>query len=333
MASPIMVNAAPHKSVMLSEVLDAIIPRDGAIYVDGTFGAGGYSKGILDAADCVVWGIDRDPTAIKHGEALRADYQDRLTVLKGCYGDMCQLLNDVGVAEVDGVALDIGVSSMQIDDGGRGFSFKEDGPLDMRMELAGPSAADFVNEAEEAELADVIYNYGEEKASRRVAKAIVEARQEEKLTKTGRLAEIVRRAVQSTKFRSRGDGIDPATRTFQALRIYVNDELGELDRGLAAAEGLLRPGGRLAVVSFHSLEDRKVKEFLRRRSGSVPRPSRHLPENVTSGPAPSFRLLHRGAQKPSATEVSSNPRARSARLRSAERTDAPAWGADEMGRG
>lgn len=323
MSSPNMVNAL-HTSVLLDEVLKALNPKEGGIYVDGTFGAGGYSRAILEAADCKVYGIDRDPDAVKRGEAMSAEYNGRLTVLEGRYGDMQALLLDVGVEAVDGVALDVGVSSMQIDEAERGFSFRFDGPLDMRMERAGPTAADIVNEADEAVLADLIYKLGEEKASRRVAHAIVDARKEEPFSTTQRLADVVRKAVQSSKFKSK-DGIDPATRTFQALRIHVNDELGELERGLAGAENILKPGGRLAVVSFHSLEDRKVKEFLRRRSGSGPRPSRHLPETDASGPVPSFRLLHRGAQKPAAAEVSSNPRARSARLRWAERTEAASW--------
>ena len=316
----------PHAPVLLRETLEVLAPKDGAIYVDATFGAGGYSEAFLQAARCTVWGIDRDPSAQARGEHLGNRFPNRMTVLTGCYGDMVTLLGDVGIDRVDGIALDLGVSSMQLDQAERGFSFKADGPLDMRMGVGPqatggevPSAADVVNALAEDELADIIYLFGEERASRRIAKAIVEARTESPITRTGQLAAVVRRVVRPSK-----DGIDPATRTFQALRIYVNDELGELDRGLAAAESLLAPGGRLAVVAFHSLEDRKVKEFLRARSGNQPRPSRHQPE----GPAPrkpSFRLLKRGAIKPGSDEINTNPRARSARMRAAERTEAAPW--------
>ena len=309
--------AQPHLPVLLHEVLDALAPRDQGIYVDATFGAGGYTRAILQAAACTVWGIDRDPDAVARGRTLEQEFPGRLTVLEGRYGDMRELLGAAGIDRVDGIALDLGVSSMQLDQPERGFSFRADGPLDMRMERDGPSAADLVNELPEDELADVIYRYGEERASRRIARAIAEARRVAPITRTGELANLVRRCVKKS-----GDGIDPATRTFQALRIAVNDELDEVDRGLAAAEALLVPGGRLAVVSFHSLEDRRVKEFLRTRSGEQPRPSRHLPA-AASGPAPGFRLLARGAVKPTDAECAANPRARSARLRAAERTEAP----------
>ncbi len=311
--------AAPHIPVLLAEVLTALAPRDGGAYVDGTFGAGGYARGILEAADCRVWGIDRDPEAVARGRELAKGYDGRLNVLAGRFGDMEGLLAAEGVRAADGVALDLGVSSMQIDAAGRGFSFQQDGPLDMRMERTGPTAADAVNTLPERALADIIFRYGEERRARRVARAVVAARAEEPITTTGRLAAVVRAVVPAS-----GDGIDPATRTFQALRIHVNDELGELHRGLEAAERLLRPGGRLAVVSFHSLEDRAVKDFLKRRAGGAPRPSRHMPA-APPGPPPSFRLLHAKALRPRAAEVSANPRARSARLRAAERTDAPAW--------
>ena len=305
-----------HIPVMRGEVLEALAPAAGGIYVDGTFGAGGYTRALLDAADCRVWALDRDPAAIAGGAALEAEYAGRLHLTEGRFGDMADLLP---VRDVQGVVLDLGVSSMQIDDPARGFSFQGDGPLDMRMDKDGPTAADLVNTSEEGALADLIYRYGEERRSRRVARAIVAARREAPITTTRRLAEIVRRAVPTAN-----DGIDPATRTFQALRIRVNDELGELDRGLAAAEILLAPGGRLAVVSFHSLEDRAVKVFLRARSGGAARPSRHRPEGTTAR-APTFRLLTRKARRPGAVEIAANPRARSARLRAAERTDAPAW--------
>lgn len=306
-----------HAPVLLREVLDVLSPKDGGVYVDGTFGAGGYTRAILESAQCTVWAIDRDPAAQARGAALAELFPGRMTVLTGCYGDMRALLADVGVDQVDGVALDIGVSSMQLDESERGFSFRADGPLDMRMSQAGQSAADVVNTMDETELADLIYQLGEERASRKVAKAIVEARREAPLTRTLQLADVVRGVVRPSK-----DGIDPATRTFQALRIYVNDELGELDRGLAAAEAVLKPGGRLAVVAFHSLEDKRVKAFLQARAGDQPRPSRHMPDIQESAPDPTFRLLKRGAIKPSKEEQRRNPRSRSARLRGAERTDA-----------
>ncbi|MBL6945620.1 MAG: 16S rRNA (cytosine(1402)-N(4))-methyltransferase RsmH [Rhodospirillales bacterium] len=310
-----------HTPVMLKEVLDVLAPRDGGIYVDGTFGGGGYSRAVLDAADCTVWGIDRDPEAVARGAELSKEYPNRLTVIGGRYGDMERILAEAGVDAVDGVALDIGVSSMQIDDASRGFSFRGDGPLDMRMDKAGTSAADIVNGFPEKELADIIFKYGEERASRRIARAIVDARTEAPIATTGRLASLIRRVLPRAR-----DGIDPATRTFQALRIFVNEELAELDRGLAAAESLLKAGGRLAVVSFHSLEDRVVKAFLRGRSGGDARGSRHLPETDTTGPAPTFKLVSRRPFKPSDDECRLNPRARSARLRAAERThQAPAW--------
>ena len=312
-----------HTPVMLEEVSQALSPRDGAIYVDATFGAGGYAKALLEAADCTVWGIDRDPDALTLGDALEKRYQGCLTVLNGRFGDMVRLLADVGVEKIDGIALDLGVSSMQLDNAERGFSFRADGPLDMRMAQDGMTAAEAVNKLSEKELADIIYRYGEERLSRRIAKAIVESRRDTPITRTGQLAELVRRVVAQSRKKSK-DGIDPATRTFQALRIYVNDELGELERGLSAAEILLRPGGRLSVVSFHSLEDRQVKEFLRGRSGTKPKPSRHLPPEQAPAPPPTFQLLNRRAVKPSASETDANPRARSARMRAAERTDAPA---------
>lgn len=311
--------AEPHIPVLLDEVLDALAPRDGGVYVDGTFGAGGYSRAILERADCVVWGIDRDPGALPRAEALRARFGDRLQFVPGCFGDARTLLGGRGVSAVDGLALDIGVSSMQIDDAARGFSFRFDGPLDMRMGGDGPTAAELVNQLDQDALADIIHELGEERAARRIARAIVEARGQAPILSTTDLARVVRRVLPRAK-----DGIDPATRTFQALRIHVNDELGELARGLEAAEALLVPGGRLAVVCFHSLEDRRVKRFLSERSGAGPRPSRHLPDAPT-GRAPSFRLLERRAIKPGQAEQQRNPRARSARLRWAERTAAPAW--------
>ncbi len=307
-------SAARHVPVLAREVVDALRPRDGGRYVDGTFGAGGYSSAVLDRAQCQVIALDRDPDAIAAGQVLAERYAPRLRLIEGRFGDMAELLSAEGVDEVDGVALDLGVSSMQFDQADRGFSFRASGPLDMRMERSGPSAADLVNEADEAELADIIWRYGEERKSRRVARAIVEARRQKPIETTGELAEIVRRAVGPQG----RDESDPATRTFQALRIAVNDELGELERGLAAAEQVLAPGGRLAVVSFHSLEDRAVKQFVRARAGRVPAPSRHAPPRAQNR-ATTLSDLTRKPVLPSADEIAKNPRARSARLRVAEK--------------
>ncbi len=310
----------PHVPVLLQEVLSAIEPRAGGIYVDGTFGAGAYSAAILDAAPCKVYGIDRDPDAIAGGAALKRKYDGRLDLIEGRFGDMDALLAARGIELVDGVALDLGVSSMQLDQRERGFSFRSDGPLDMRMAKAGPSAADLVNRASEGKLAEIISTYGEERHAKRVAKAIVRARTGGPIATTGALAEIVRGAVPAAR-----DALDPATRTFQALRIAVNDELGEIDSGLAAAERVLAPGGRLAVVAFHSLEDRRVKTFLRARSGQSPKGSRHAPEATARRRAPSFEVPQRRPVGPGPAEIAANPRARSARLRSAIRTAAPPW--------
>jgi len=320
-----------HLPVMAAEVLADLAPADGETYVDGTFGGGGYTRAILDAAACTVWAIDRDAEAVARGARMADDYKGRLTVLEGRFGDMDSLLRGRGIDAVDGIVLDLGLSSYQLDDAARGFSFQAEGPLDMRMGADGPSAADAVNALPEKELARIIYEYGDERASRAIARAIVAARGEEAIETTQQLAEIVRRAVaRRTRGASARRGksrIDPATRTFQALRIHVNDELGELSRGLAAAEALLKPGGRLVVVSFHSLEDRSVKSFFSARCGSRARPSRHQPSPSSRGTAreaaPTFHLLHRGMVKPSAAEITRNPRARSARMRAAIRTDAP----------
>jgi 16S rRNA (cytosine1402-N4)-methyltransferase len=316
--------AAPggHTPVLLNEVIEVLRPHDGGIYVDGTFGAGGYTTAILESAACRVWAIDRDPAAVAQGAALAARFSGRLAVIEGCFGQMDRLLSDEGLSLVNGIALDLGVSSPQLDAPERGFSFRFDGPLDMRMagtgSDGGPSAADVVNGATEAELAELIYRYGEERRSRQVARAIVAARREKPIERTLELAEIVRRVV-----RRAADGRDPATRTFQALRIYVNDELGELERGLEAAERLLSPDGRLAVVAFHSLEDRIAKDFLATRSGQGSGVSRHRP--AMEQPVPSFERLFKRAKRPEAAECATNPRARSARLRAARRTAAPAW--------
>ena len=311
-------SAAEHVPVLCDEVMAALAPRDGATYVDGTFGAGGYSAALLASARCRVLGIDRDPEAVQRSAALAAQHPGRLTVIEGRFGDMERLVGDAAPGPIAGVALDLGVSSMQLASSERGFSFRLDGPLDMRMGSGGENAADLVARLSEEELAELIRSLGEERYARRVARAIVGARAENPIRRTAELAEIVRRAIPS-----REPGLDSATRTFQALRIAVNDELGELNRGLAGAERLLMPGGRLAVVAFHSLEDARVKAFLRQRSGAAA-VSRHAPL-LPDAPAPSFHLLHRRPVRPGAEEIARNPRARSARLRTAERTAAPPW--------
>lgn len=307
-----------HVPVMLDEVLQSLGPRDGEIHVDGTFGAGGYARAILQAAGCTLYAIDRDPAAAPRARQLAEDFGGRLHFLPGCFGDVAALLQAAGVEKIDGFVLDLGISSMQIDQPARGFSFREDGPLDMRMGGSGPSAADIVNTAGEAELADIIYTYGEERASRRIAKRIVEARAEKPIATTRELAAIVHSVLPMHG----GMKTDTATRTFQALRIAVNDELGELERALAAILPLLREGGRIVVVSFHSLEDARVKQFFRTLSGMAPAPSRHLPFAAAEKQDPPLKLLGRD-QKAGDAETAANPRARSARLRAAERTAAP----------
>ncbi len=304
-----------HMPVMGGEVVESLTVQPGGSYVDGTFGAGGYSRAMLEAGAGHVYGIDRDPDAIADGQALADAFPDRLELITGRFGDMLRLLEERGVARVDGIALDLGVSSMQIDQPARGFSFQKDGPLDMRMGQDGPSAADLVNHVEEATLADWFWRYGEERHSRRIARAIVAARAVEPLATTRQLAELVAKAMPRHDPKHH-----PATRVFQGLRIAVNDELGELERALAAAERLLRPGGRCAVVSFHSLEDRIVKSYFRERSGNQPRGSRHLPDTMRTVAA-SWRLITRRPMTPAAAEIARNPRARSARLRVAERLD------------
>jgi 16S rRNA (cytosine1402-N4)-methyltransferase len=324
-------SSAGHVPVMLGEMLEALAPENGECFVDGTFGGGGYSRAILDRADCTVWAIDRDTDAVARGHALEADYDGRLKVLAGRFGDMDTLLARHAIDAVDGVVLDLGLSSFQLADTARGFSFQTDGPLDMRMGTDGESAADAVNTLPEEKLADIIHFYGEERFARTIARAIVRAREVTPIMTTAALADVVRHAVRSrthkTRSKSRRELIDPATRTFQALRIHVNDELGDIERGLVAAERILRPGGRLVVVAFHSLEDRSVKSFLSTRCGSRARPSRHQPSLSSRGTlreaAPTFQLIRRGALKPQSDEIEANPRARSARLRAAMRTDAP----------
>lgn len=333
-----------HISVLLPEVLDSIKPKDGELYIDGTFGAGGYSRAILEVADCRVLALDRDITAVRTATAIIQEFSNRLRVINRPFSDMEEIArieetpNGQPAIEgpfVDGVVLDIGVSSMQLDQAERGFSFMHDGPLDMRMSAVidpltgeaaetGESAADFINRAEEETIANVIYAYGEEKKSRWIAKAIVKARAETPFTRTHELADLVLRVFHGKKV----DGRHPATRTFQALRIHVNDELGELARALGAAERILKPGGRLVAVTFHSLEDRIVKRFLTGRSGKEKGTSRYLPVQSVKLKAPSFQIVNSRPLTPSQGELDVNPRSRSARLRAAIRTDAPAWPLD-----
>lgn len=300
-----------HVPVMLAEVVEAMRPRDGAHYVDGTFGGGGYSRALLEAAKCRVLGIDRDPDAIARGQALAARYDGRLTLLQGEFSQIEDLLARAGEAQSDGVMLDLGVSSFQLDEAERGFSFRSDGPLDMRMSRDGQSAADVVNTADEQELTTIIGRLGEERFARKVARAIIAARP---LSRTAQLSDVVSKAIGPGAARF---AIHPATRTFQGLRLYVNDELGELERGLEAAERVLRPQGRLAVVAFHSLEDRIVKTFLAERA-KAPAASRHVPAAAPSH-VRSFRLVGKQPRMPDEAETERNPRARSARLRVAER--------------
>jgi len=323
------VSELPHVPVMLREVLAQLAPRHGATYVDGTFGAGGYARGILEAADCTVFAIDRDPSAIAAGQAVAQSFAGRLMLLEGRFSEMDELLASRDVTAVDGVVLDIGVSSMQLDEAGRGFSFLRDGPLDMRMAQSGKTAADVINTLPAEALADIIYIFGEEPRSRAIARAIVAARGEAPITTTLGLARAVERATGRQRPQDRAH---PATRTFQALRIHVNGELDELVAALHAAERLLAPGGRLVVVTFHSLEDRIVKRFLAARSGHLPAGSRHAPV-IGERPAPSFTLAFKGHLKADEDECNANPRARSAKLRAGIRTDAPAMAsiADDIG--
>ena len=309
-------SAVRHIPVLGRQAVEMLSPRDGGIYVDATFGAGGYSRAILDTAGTLVIGIDRDRSAIAGGFDLVDRSGGRLTLVEDKFSNLAGICAAQGIDAVDGVVMDVGVSSMQLDEAERGFSFRLGGPLDMRMGHDGPTAADVIARASEADLANIIYIFGEERHSRGVARAIVAARKEAPIATTRALADIVSRVV-----RSKPGEIHPATRTFQALRIFVNEELDELHLALSAAERVLKPGGRLAVVSFHSLEDRIVKNFLgeRAKAGGG---SRHLPEVAQA--APSFHILTKRPVTPDESEISANPRARSAKLRAAERTAAPA---------
>jgi 16S rRNA (cytosine1402-N4)-methyltransferase len=314
--------AQRHIPVLGRQAVEMLKPSDGGIYVDATFGAGGYSGAILAAADTRVIGIDRDRTAIAGGFGLVERSDGRLTLVEDRFSNLAEVCATQGFALVDGIVMDVGVSSMQLDEADRGFSFRLGGPLDMRMGHDGPTAADVVAKASEADLANIIYIFGEERHSRSVARAIVAARKEAPILTTRQLADIVGKVVWS-----KPGEIHPATRTFQGLRIFVNQELDELHLALAAAERVLKPGGRLVVVSFHSLEDRIVKNFLGDR-GKAGGGSRHLPE--TAKAAPSFAILTKRPVTPDDPEISANPRARSAKLRAAERTDAPAHAAPEL---
>ena len=304
--------SAPHTSVLLAEVLEALEPGPGKLIVDGTFGAGGYSRAFLAAGARVV-AFDRDPSARRFAEGLGENFR----LVDARFSEMAQ---ELGEGAADGVALDLGVSSMQLDQAERGFSFMRDGPLDMRMGVDGPTAADIVNTAEPQELARIFFVYGEERQSRRVASFIARRRVEQPFTRTLDLAEVIERALGGR----RGAKVHPATRSFQGLRIAVNEELSELEAGLVAAEKTLKPGGRLAVVTFHSLEDRIAKAFFAERAGKTPGGSRHAPP-VEAGAPPSFKLLFNGAQVPGEAETAANPRARSAKLRVGVRTEAPVW--------
>jgi 16S rRNA (cytosine1402-N4)-methyltransferase len=329
----------PHVPVMLDEVLAAVAPRAGSYIIDGTFGAGGYATALLRAADCQVLALDRDITAVRAAAGICAAFPNRLTVVLAPFSNLDQVARDFLstdssqtapsiFSQPDAVVLDIGVSSMQLDQPGRGFSFQHDGPLDMRMSATGASAADVVNTASADHLADILFHLGDERQSRKIARAIVLDRETTPFTSTLQLAGLVARLLKTPKI----DGRHAATRTFQALRIYVNDELGELGRALSAAERCLKPGGRLAVVTFHSLEDGMVKRFFRARTGRLSQGSRHSPmsgqASDAAGPAPSFQAEAHKPTGPSDAEIARNSRARSARLRWAVRTDAAAWPED-----
>lgn len=312
---------SPHAPVLLAEVIEALAPKAGDVIVDATFGAGGYTRAILERGADVV-ALDRDPTVQPFAEAVARDFPDRFQLIRTPFSGLAEAFEESGKAKLDGAVFDIGVSSMQLDQAERGFSFMRDGPLDMRMSDDGVTAADIVNTWDHGPLAHIFKLYGDERQSGRVATAILRRRVEQPFTRTLDLAEVVEKALGGR----RGAAIHPATRVFQALRIAVNDELGELERGLEAAEATLAPGGRLVVVTFHSLEDRIVKAFMTERTGNAPGGSRHAPVAVETR-KPSFDLLFKGAREAGEAELAANPRARSAKLRAGVRTDAPAWGA------
>jgi 16S rRNA (cytosine1402-N4)-methyltransferase len=310
-----------HVPVLLAEIVERLAPTPGDRIIDGTFGAGGYTQALLEGEPSLrILAIERDPDARTAAQPIVERSEGRLVLAAGRFGDLEGIAADNEFAPVNGVVLDVGVSSMQLDEADRGFSFRADGPLDMRMEREGPSAADLVNEMAETDLANLIFAYGEERQSRRIARAIVKARDTQRIETTRALASVVERALG----RRHDDDRHPATRTFQALRVAVNDELGELVRGLVAAERVLAAGGRLVVVTFHSLEDRIVKRFLARRSGRSGSGSRHAPPSG-GVPPPSFQIVNHRPATPDEVELAANPRARSAKLRAALRTDAPVW--------
>lgn len=311
--------SGPHAPVLLAEVIEALSPKPGDVVIDATFGAGGYTRAIL-ATGAEVIALDRDPTVQPHADGVANDFPGKFQLVRTPFSGLAEAFADSGKARLDGAVFDIGVSSMQLDQAERGFSFMRDGPLDMRMSGEGESAADIVNTWDHGPLAHILKLYGEERQSGRIATAILRRRVAEPFTRTLDLAEVVEKALGGR----RGAPTHPATRTFQALRIAVNDELGELTAGLEAAEATLSPGGRLAVVTFHSLEDRIVKAFLTERSGNAPSGSRHAPVAVETR-KPSFTLQFKGAREAGEAELAANPRARSARLRAAVRTEAPAW--------
>ena len=312
-----------HSPVLLAELLEALAPQDGERYIDCTFGAGGYSRAILESADCRILALDRDPLAAEFAAGLAKTHSKRFHFEPAAFSSLADIAAAAGFVPADAVIFDLGVSSMQLDEAARGFSFMRDGPLDMRMSGEGPTAADIVNRSDEADLAEILFLLGEERRSRPIARAIVRRREEAPLTRTLELADLIAGVLG----RRHDDPKHPATRSFQALRLFVNDELGELVAGLAAAEAILRPGGRLIAVTFHSLEDRIVKSFLAERSGAKGRASRHMPDTLTER-APGFHLARRKPVEPGAAEIAANPRARSAKLRAAVRLDAPAWPLD-----
>ena len=313
--------SGPHAPVLLDEVIEALAPRAGDVVIDATFGAGGYTRAIL-ATGATVIALDRDPTVQPHADAVANDFPGRFQLVRTAFSGLSDAFVEAGQARLDGVVFDIGVSSMQLDEAERGFSFMRDGPLDMRMARDGESAADIVNGWDHGPLAHILKQYGDERQSGRIATAILRRRVAQPFTRTLDLADVVEKALGGR----RGAPTHPATRTFQALRIAVNDELGELTRGLEAAERTLAPGGRLAVVTFHSLEDRIVKAFLTERSGNAPGGSRHAPVVIETR-KPSFTLQFKGAREAGEAELAANPRSRSAKLRAAVRTDAPVWSA------
>lgn len=307
-----------HQPVMLDEVISTLAPKVDGYYIDATFGNGGYSRAILEAAPCHLMAIDQDPDAIERGQSLVTEFAPRFTLAHGRFSQMKDLVHDAQDNQMqkglDGIVFDLGVCSTQLDQAERGFSFQKDGPLDMRMSQEGRDASEVVNHASEKDIADILYNYGDERASRRIARAIVKARTEAPITRTLQLADIIR----SVMPRPKPGQSDSATRSFQALRIYINQEVAEIEEALEAAQALLKPEGVLVVVTFHSLEDRIVKQFMAKRGGKVARPSRHLPE-VEEAPQ-YFTILHRKPLLPRANEIEHNPRSRSAKLRAATRT-------------